>query len=121
MVAQGEAVGVKADANANPDILSLQQLLIYGVKGVAAYADHARILGQTDTAVFEFIYEAMAATLDPSLGANELVGLAMKCGQINLRAMELLDAANTGTYGHPVPTSRSAGRQKRKSDSGLRA
>jgi hydroxylamine reductase len=51
-----------------------------------------------------FIYEAMAATLDNSLGVDELVGLALKCGEVNLRAMELLDAGNTGTYGHPVPT-----------------
>jgi hydroxylamine reductase len=114
MVAQGEGVGIKADANANADIISLQQLLIYGVKGVAAYADHARILGQIDNTVFEFIYEAMAATLDPSVGANELVGLAMKCGQINLRAMELLDAGNTGAYGHPVPTSVPLGAKKGK-------
>jgi hydroxylamine reductase len=114
MVAQGEGVGIKADPNANADILSLQQLIIYGVKGVAAYADHARILGQTDNAVFEFIYEAMAGTLDPSLGANELVGLAMKCGQINLRAMELLDAGNTGAYGHPVPTTVPLGAKKGK-------
>ncbi|MDX9787983.1 MAG: hydroxylamine reductase [Desulfobacterales bacterium] len=114
LVAQGEKVGIKADPNANEDILSLQQLLIYGLKGVAAYADHARILGQTDDAVFEFIYEAMGATLDKSLGADELVGLVMKCGQINLRAMELLDAGNTGAYGHPVPTSVPLGAKKGK-------
>ncbi len=62
----------------------------------------------------------MAATLDKSLGVNELVGLALKCGEVNLRAMELLDAGNTGTYGHPVPTSVSLGRQKRKGHSGVR-
>jgi hydroxylamine reductase len=60
-----------------------------------------------------FIYEAMAATLNDGLGVDELVGLALKCGEVNLRAMELLDAGNTGTYGHPVPT-RAAGRQKGK-------
>jgi hydroxylamine reductase len=114
LVVQGETVGVKSDPDANPDILSLQQLLIYGVKGVAAYADHARILGQTDEAVYDFIYEALAATLDKSLGADELVGLAMKCGQINVRAMELLDAGNTGTYGHPVPTAVPLGAKKGK-------
>ncbi len=105
LVTQGETVGVKADPDANPDILSLQQLLTYGVKGVAAYADHAAILGQTDERVFAFIHEAMAATLDQSLGADDLVGLVLKCGEINLIAMEILDAANTGVYGHPVPTS----------------
>ena len=114
IVKQGESVGVKSDASANPDILSLQQLLIYGVKGLAAYADHAAILGQSDDAVYAFIQEAMAATLDKSLGVNELVGLALKCGEVNLKAMELLDAGNTGTYGHPVPTSVSLGAKKGK-------
>lgn len=104
MVSQGGGVGVMADENLNADIRSLRELLIYGVKGLAAYADHARILGQEDDSVYAFIHEAMAATLDDSLGVNELVGLALKCGEVNLRAMELLDAGNTGTYGHPVPT-----------------
>jgi hydroxylamine reductase len=114
LVSQGEAVGVKSDPDANEDILALQQLLIYGLKGVAAYADHARILGQSDDSVFAFIYEAMAATLDKSLGVNDLVGLVLKCGEINLKAMELLDAGNTGTYGHPVPTSVPLGARKGK-------
>jgi hydroxylamine reductase len=114
MVTQGEKVGVKSEPNIDPDILSLRELIIYGIKGVAAYADHARILGQEDEAVYNFIYEAMAATLDDSLGVNELVGLAMKCGEINLRTMELLDAANTGTYGHPVPTRVPLGAKKGK-------
>ena len=105
MVAQGEQVGIKADPDINPDILSLKELLVYGLKGVAAYADHVRILGQEDDKVYAFIHEAMAATLNKELGADDLVGLVLKCGEINLRAMELLDAANTGTYGHPVPTS----------------
>ena len=105
MVAQGDTVGIMADASLNEDIRSLRELLIYGVKGLAAYADHARILGQEDEVVYNFIYEAMAATADDSLGVDELVGLCLKCGEVNLRAMELLDAGNTGTYGHPVPTS----------------
>ncbi len=104
MVAQGQSVGIMTDENLNEDIRSLRELLIYGIKGLAAYADHARILGQEDDNVYDFIHEAMAATLDDSLGVNELVGLALKCGEVNLRAMELLDAGNTGTYGHPVPT-----------------
>ena len=105
MVAQGETVGVMADESLNADIRSLRELLTYGFKGLAAYADHARILGQEDEAVYAFLHEGMAATLDNSLGVEELVGLNMKCGEVNLRAMELLDAGNTGTYGHPVPTS----------------
>ena len=114
LVAQGETVGIKADPSVNPDILSLRELLVYGLKGLAAYADHATILGQTDPAVAAFIYKAMAATLDDGIGADDLVGLAMECGKINLRAMELLDAGNTGTYGHPVPTSVPLGAKKGK-------
>ncbi len=105
LVAQGEKVGILSDPSLNADIRSLRELLTYGIKGLAAYADHAAILGKSDPAVFAFIYEGLAATLNKSLGVNELVGLALKCGEINLRAMELLDAANTGAYGHPVPTS----------------
>jgi len=112
LVAQGEKIGIKSDPDVNPDILALKELLTYGVKGVAAYADHARILGQSDDSVFAFIYEAMAATLTPDPGVDELVGLVLKCGEINLKAMELLDAANTGAYGHPVPTSVPLGTKK---------
>jgi len=104
LVKQGEAVGVKSDLDINPDILSLQQTLVIGLKGVAAYADHAQILGQEDDAVYAFIHEGLAATLNKDLGLDEWVGLVLKCGEINLKAMELLDTANTGTYGHPVPT-----------------
>ncbi len=114
MVAQGEGVGIKSDPDVDPDILSLKELLVYGLKGLAAYADHARILGQTDDTIHTFIYEALAATLNKDAGVDELVGLALKCGEINLKAMELLDAANTGTYGHPVPTSVPLGAKKGK-------
>jgi hydroxylamine reductase len=105
LVVQGEGVGIKSDPDVNPDILSLKELLVYGLKGLAAYADHARILGQTDDAIYTFIYEALAATLNKDAAVDELVGLALKCGEVNLKAMELLDTGNTGTYGHPVPTS----------------
>jgi len=114
LVSQGESVGIKSDPDVDPDILSLRELLIYGLKGLAAYADHARILGQSDDGVYDFVYEALAATLDNTLGVEELVGLALKCGEVNLKAMELLDAANTGTYGHPVPTSVPLGAKKGK-------
>ena len=114
LVKQGEAVGVKSDPSINPDIHSLQQTLIYGIKGVAAYADHARILGQEDDVVYAFIQEGLAATLNKGLGLDDWVGLVLKCGEINLKAMELLDAANTGVYGHPVPTKVSLGAKKGK-------
>ena len=114
LVEQGEQVGIKTDPDANADILSLKELLIYGVKGVAAYADHARILGKSDDAVYAFVHEAMASTSKKDINADELLGLVLKCGEINLRTMELLDEANTGTYGHPVPTTVPLGVKKGK-------
>ncbi|HNR14741.1 MAG TPA: hydroxylamine reductase, partial [Thermodesulfobacteriota bacterium] len=104
LVKQGEVVGLKSDLSINPDILALQHTLLFGLKGVCAYADHAQILGQEDDAVYAFIHEGLIAPLNKNLGLNDWVGLVLKCGEINLRAMELLDAGNTGTYGHPVPT-----------------
>jgi len=104
LVKQGETVGVKSDPETNPDILSLKYTLIYGIKGVSAYADHAQILGQEDDAVYAFIHEGLAATLKKDLSLDDWVGLVLKCGEINLRTMELLDAAHTGAYGHPLPT-----------------
>ncbi len=114
LVSQGEKVGVMADPDLNEDIRSLRELITYGLKGVCAYADHALILGQSDDAVYQFIYEAMAATLDDSKTVEDLVGLALKVGETNIRAMELLDAGNTGTYGHPVPTAVPLGAKKGK-------
>ena len=104
LVAQGEKVGIQADPDVNPDILSLRELLIYGIRGMAAYADHAAILGQEDDGVYAFMQEGMASTLNSDLSVDDYVGLVLKCGEVNLKAMELLDAGNTGTYGHPVPT-----------------
>ncbi|RJQ66637.1 MAG: hydroxylamine reductase [Desulfobacteraceae bacterium] len=114
MLGQGEKAGIPSTDRLDADIRSLRELLVYGIKGLAAYADHARILGQEDDAVYQFIYEGLAATLDDRLGVNDLVGLALKCGEINLRAMELLDFGNTGTYGHPVPTTVPLGHKKGK-------
>ena len=114
LIAQGKKVGLKSDPTIDPDILSLQHTMLFGLKGLAAYADHAQILGQEDDRVYSFIHEALAATLRKDLSLNDWVQLVLKCGEINLRAMELLDAANTGTYGHPVPTRVSLGAQKGK-------
>lgn len=114
MISQGEKVGLRSDPNVNPDILSLRHILQFGIKGVAAYADHALILGQEDEAVFAFIHKALAATLDNSLTSDDLTSLVLECGKANLRAMELLDAGNTGTYGHPVPTKVTLGVKKGK-------
>ncbi|MHB8173930.1 MAG: hydroxylamine reductase, partial [Nitrospirota bacterium] len=85
------------------DIASLQELLTYGVKGIAAYADHAQILGQADAEVFRFVHDAMSYLAEEGQTVEGLFDMALKAGAANLRAMELLDGANTGTYGHPVP------------------
>lgn len=114
LVEQGATVGLKSDPSVNPDILSLQHILLFGIKGVCAYADHAEILGKEDDAVYAFVHEGLAATLRKDLTLNDWVGLVLKCGEINLKTMELLDAANTGAYGHPVPTSVPLGAKKGK-------
>jgi hydroxylamine reductase len=114
LVAQGEAAGLKSNPDINLDILSLQHIALFGLKGVAAYAYHARVLGKEDGAIYDFIHEAMAALLRNDLDLNGWLGLVLKCGEINLRTMEILDAANTETYGHPVPTKVPLGAKKGK-------
>ena len=114
IVKQGDGVGLKSDPDVNPDILSLQHILLFGIKGVAAYADHAAILGKEDNVVYDFIHEGLVAPLNKDLGLEDYVGLALKCGEINLRAMELLDAGHTETYGHPTPTKVPLGAKKGK-------
>jgi hydroxylamine reductase len=114
MINQGGSVGLKADVSNDPDVQSLHQIIVFGLKGVAAYTYHAWILGKKDNEILDFIYKALGATINPDLTINELVNLVMECGGINLRAMELLDAANTETYGHPVPTRVPLGAKKGK-------
>ncbi|MBI4733551.1 MAG: hydroxylamine reductase, partial [Rubrobacteridae bacterium] len=93
----------------NPDIKSLQDIVLLGIRGVAAYAHHAAILGQEDETVYGFIHDALAKIAKNEGSLEDWVGMALKCGEINLRAMELLDAGNTGAFGHPVPTKVSLG------------
>jgi hydroxylamine reductase len=114
LLEQGQKVGLMDYPAAGPDILSLKHTLLFGIKGLAAYADHAQILGQEDTAVYAFVQEALAALADEKIALEAALGLVLKCGEVNLRAMELLDAANTGAYGHPVPTPVSLGARKGK-------
>jgi len=104
LISIGETVGIKADKDENEDIRSLKELLTYGIKGLAAYADHAAILGKSDDSVYAFIHEGLSATLNKDISVDALVGLVLKCGEVNIKAMELLDAGNTERYGHPVPT-----------------
>ncbi|MGB9915360.1 MAG: hydroxylamine reductase [Candidatus Bathyarchaeales archaeon] len=114
LIEQGRLFGIKSGPIVDEDLHSLQWLLTYGIKGVAAYTYHAYILGKKDEKVFDFIHQGLAAPLDKSRGVNDFVGLAMKCGEINIRAMELLDAGHTETYGHPVPTKVPLGVKKGK-------
>lgn len=105
LIEQGELVGVRKRFDTlGADLTGLQELLIYGVKGIAAYAKHAQVLGQTDPEVFAFIHEALEAVTRPNPTVDELFALNMSCGAATLKVLALLDGANTSTYGHPVPT-----------------
>lgn len=101
---QGAALGLPFKDESNPDIRSLQELVLYGIRGVAAYAYHAALLGEEDHRVYSFIISVLADLGVGELGLDAWLGLAFKCGEINLLAMELLDTAHTTTFGHPVPT-----------------
>ncbi len=102
-IKQGEAYGINSQHD-NEDIRSVIEILMYGLKGMAAYMDHAMILGRSDDEVMAFFQRALAATTDPNLGLMDFVGLAMECGKHNLTVMGLLNNAHTDAYGHPVPT-----------------
>jgi hydroxylamine reductase len=105
LVRQGEAIGIESRfSKFGVDVTGLQEIITYGLKGLAAYADHALILGQEDETVYAFVHEALDFLTRDSYTVDELVGMAMKVGEVNLTVMSLLDTANTGTYGHPVPT-----------------
>ena len=88
---------------ANEDIRSLKSLILFGLRGMAAYAYHAMVLGYTDEEVNRFFYEGLFA-IGEDWGMEELLPIVMKVGKVNLKCMALLDKANTETYGHPVPT-----------------
>lgn len=96
------------------DVQSLQDTVLFGIRGISAYADHAHILGRHDDSIYSFIHEALASMTRRDLSLNEWLGLVLKCGEVNLKTMELLDAANTETYGHPVPTNVPLGHKQGK-------
>ncbi len=111
LIEQGSSLGVQTYAE-NEDLRSLKELLLYGLRGVAAYADHAAILGQENEDISAFFYKALSAMADSSLGADELVGLNMELGQVNIKCMEILDLGHTTHFGNPVPTEVSVGVKK---------
>jgi len=114
MVKQAKNYGLMSDPDVNPDIRSLQHMLLFGIKGMAAYTDHAAEHDQEDEGNYEFVHRGLASLEDKSLGMNELLGLVLECGEKNLRAMELLSLGNTGAYGNPVPTKVPLGAKKGK-------
>ena len=114
LIKQGEEAGFFTDPAADGDIQSLQQVIVFGIKGVSAYAHHAAILGQEDDAVYAYIHEALATISSKSLSLEEWINLVLRCGEINLRAMELLDAGNAGKFGQPTPTEVPLGHRKGK-------
>ncbi len=95
---KAKSVGIMATEN--EDVRSLRELLIIGLKGIAAYADHAAILGKEKDDIYAFIMEALASTTK-DLSVDEMIGLVMKAGETAVNTMALLDDANTSAYGHP--------------------
>jgi hydroxylamine reductase len=102
---QGREHGINSEASADTDLRSLQHTVLYGLKGVAAYAFHASVLGYRDEMVDGYLVEALVDLANYDEGdLNYWVGKALRCGEINYKTMELLDKANTETFGTPVPT-----------------
>lgn len=102
MLEKASTIGVLTTEN--EDVRSLRELVIYGLKGMAAYTHHALNVGKENIEIYDFIYEALAATLNDGLSADELVALVLKTGQYGVAAMALLDEANTSKYGNPEIT-----------------
>ena len=110
MLEKAATVGVLSTAN--EDVRSLREMITYGLKGMAAYAEHAKNIGKEDLAINTFIYEALAATLDDSLSADDLVALTLKTGEYGVKVMALLDEANTSRFGNPEITEVNIGVRK---------
>lgn len=112
LIDQGRKVGVLSNPELNEDIRSLREILLYGMKGMAAYDSHARILGYTNDNVSAFYYKGLVALEDNTLTADDLVALIMEFGKVNLKCLETLDKAHTSTFGNPIPTKVYLGKKK---------
>ncbi len=110
MLEKGAAVGVLSTEN--EDIRSLREMITYGLKGMAAYAEHAANLGKENLEISAFTYEALAAMLEDSLTADDLVALTLRTGEYGVKAMALLDEANTSKFGNPEITEVNIGVRK---------
>ncbi len=108
---QEKAKSVGVLSQKNEDVRSLRELLIYGLKGISAYYDHAAMLGYKDETIHHFLMEGLASTTK-ELTLDEMVGLVMRCGEMTVHTMALLDKANTETYGHPEITEVNLGVRK---------
>jgi hydroxylamine reductase len=105
MLQQGRDVTIEnRKKELGDDITGLQELLTYGIKGSAAYADHAQILGYENDEIYAYMHKALAYIVEGEQTVDELFNLNMQCGEMNLKTMEILDKAHTETYGHPEPT-----------------
>jgi hydroxylamine reductase len=105
LIAQGKTCGiVQAQVESGVEVANLQSLILFGAKGVAAYAEHARQLGATDPAIHATIHEILDFLTRPAPSLGDLLACALKVGELNLRVMQLLDKANTGAFGNPTPT-----------------
>ena len=105
MLKQGEAISIPSRREKlGDDAAGLQELLMYGLKGAAAYADHAQILGKESAEIMAAFEDHLDFLTKENPTVDELVGRCLAAGELNLKVMELLDAANTEAYGHPVPT-----------------
>ncbi len=101
IIEKAKSVGVLSTEN--EDVRSLRELLIYGIKGISAYAKHAAVLGYDDDSIYEFIVKGLASTTK-NLSVDEMVALVLECGKVAVTTMALLDNANTTTYGNPEIT-----------------
>ncbi|WP_292484552.1 hydroxylamine reductase [Methanohalobium sp.] len=97
-----ENIGVLATKD--EDVRSLRELLTYGIKGMAAYAHHAHVLGYSDDDIFKFMERGLLATVDDNLSADDLTNLVLECGSMGVKTMSILDEAHTSNYGNPEPT-----------------
>ncbi len=104
LLAKAARVGIMADPDLDEDIRSLREMLVIGLKGMAAYLDHAYVLDHHNEDVLTFLQEGLLATINDNLSVEDMVGWVVRCGKMGAKAMALLDEANTNTYGHPEPT-----------------
>jgi hydroxylamine reductase len=112
IILDSQKINLRPEAESNLDVQSLKDTFLYGMKGMAAYAHHAWMLDYSDEEVSNYFYKGLAALINTQLTVPDLVGWVMEFGKINLKCMELLDRANTTTFGHPEPTHALISRKK---------